>query len=445
MRCIAAVLLCVFASLGAGQCRAQSSDQRVIAEAQGLLRSGKAEQAWQLLFPLEQRHAGEPDFDYLLGIAALESGRPDRATFVLERVIVANPGHMAARLENARAYFELRDFERAQREFELILRAAPPTVTRALSQNYLARMRDPAQPLGARMSGYAEVAVGRDSNVSAAAALSSVFIPGQAAEFTPDPLFQRRPDRYWAAATGLEYADALRPNLSLTAGGDFQQRWHDSLDAFDSRVVDLHVGLAQRVDERDRIEYVARYNNYELDNVRYREMHSLGSQWSRSLNPRTRIAASAQGLRIRYASQDNKASDSDLVVGVVNATHLLPGSSSTLAAAGVVLGNDNAVAGRADGDRRIYGMNFGAQRQLRTRMQGYVRYSLLNSDYATQNADFGITRRDRQRDLSFGLAWEFASGWLLRPQIAHIVNRSNLPLNEYQRTEASITLRRVWD
>jgi tetratricopeptide (TPR) repeat protein len=445
MRWIAAVLLCLCALLSAGHCRAQAPDQRVLAEAQGLLRGGKAEQAWQLLFPLEQRHAGEPDFDYLLGIAALESGRPERATFVLERVIVANPGHMAARLENARAYFALRDFERAQREFELILRTAPPAETRALIQTYLARMRDPAQPEGARVSGYAEVAAGRDSNVSAAAAVNSVFIPGQATEFTPDPLFQRRPDRFWALAAGVEYADALRPGLDMTAGGDFQQRWHDSLDAFDSRVADLHVNLVQRLDERDRVEYVARYNNYELDNTRYREMGSLGSQWSRSLGPRTRIAASAQGLRIRYASESNQASDSDLLVGVLSTTHLLSGSSRTLAAAGVVLGNDNAVAGRADGDRRIYGMNFGAQRQLRARMQGYVRYSLLNSDYATQNADFGITRRDRQRDLSIGLAWEFASGWLLRPQITDIANRSNLPLNEYQRTEASITLRRVWD
>src|SRR5688572_20406570 len=130
MRWIPSVLLCIVLGAHAGTGLSQALDNPVLGKAEALLRAGKAGDAWQLLSPLEAQHAGQPDFDYLLGIAALESARPNRATFILERVITVNPGHLAARLEMARAYFALGDFERAEREFNLILKASPPAETR---------------------------------------------------------------------------------------------------------------------------------------------------------------------------------------------------------------------------------------------------------------------------------------------------------------------------
>jgi hypothetical protein len=56
-----------------------------------------------------------------------------------------------------------------------------------------------------------------------------------------------------------------------------------------------------------------------------------------------------------------------------------------------------------------------------------------------------VTRRDRQYDAVLGVGWEFANGWVLRPQVLHTTHNSNTPLNEYRRTETSLTLRRVWD
>jgi tetratricopeptide (TPR) repeat protein len=445
MRWIPAVLLCVVFALRAGICLSQALDNPVLGQAGALVRDGKAEEAWRLLAPLERQYAGQPDFDYLLGVAALESGRPNRATFILERVVTVNPGHVAARLEMARAYFALRDFERAEREFNFILNSVPEADVRLLSQGYLARMRQAAQPEHAGFSGYAELSVGRDSNVSAAAAQSSVFIPGLGAEFVPDPLFQRRPDGFFALGAGLEYAHAVRADLGVVAGADLRQRWHSDADAFDARAAELEAVLIHRLDERNGMQYSLRHNHYELDSARYRETQSLGAQWSRALSLRTRIAVSGQGHRIRYRAEDAMASSSDLLAASAGATHLLQHSTLTTAAGAVYFGHDHAVAGRVDGDRRILGLSLGLQRRLLPRLEGYLRFSLIGSDYDTQNPDFGLTRRDRQRDAAVGLSWELADRWLLRPQLARTSNHSNLPLNEYRRTETSITLRRIWD
>jgi outer membrane protein len=409
------------------------------------VRAGKAQEAWELLAPLERQYAGQPDFDYLLGVAALESGRPNRATFIFERVITVNPGHLAVRLEMARAYFALGDFERAEREFNVILNSRPPAGITSLSQAYLARMRHASAPARADLRGYAEATLGRDTNVSAAASQSSVFIPSLGADFVPDPVSQRRPDDFLALGAGIEYRHALRANLGVVVAADVRQRWHSDMDRFDTRMGELEAVLIHRVDERDSLQYSMRHNHFELDNARYRVTQSLGAEWSRSLSPRTRIAASGQGHRIRYWTDDARASSSDLVAASLSATWVLQPSTLTTAAGAVYLGSDTAVAGRADGDRRILGLSLGLQRLLVPRVEGYVRVSALGSRYATQNPDFGVTRRDRQFDAALGIGWELADGWLLRPQVARTFNHSNLPLNEYGRTETSITLRRVWD
>ena len=445
MRWIAPVVLCVLLGVRAASAPAQALDHPVLGEADALVRAGRAEQAWALLAPLEREYAGRPDFDYLLGVSALESGRPNRATFVLERVITVNPGHLAARLEMARAYFALNDFERAEREFGFILQSAPPAEIRALSHAYLERIRSASRRRQTGVSGYVEAAFGRDTNASAAAAQSSIFVPALGVELAPDPAFQRRPDEFVSLAAGFEYAHALTAGLGLVTGADVRQRWHADVEAFDFRAVDLHVLLNQRLGERDGMHYSLSHGDYQLDERRYRETQSLGAQWSRNVRPGTRIALSGQGYRIRYRAPEARAASSDLLAASASASHLLQPASLTTAFGALYAGYDQAVAGRIDGDRRILGVSLGLQRRVLTRVEAMVRLSLLDSDYKTQNADFGVTRHDQQLDAALGLGWEFAAGWLLRAQVGRTANHSNLTVNDYRRTESSIALQRIWD
>src|SRR5258706_205275 len=71
--------------------------------ARRLLQEKNPQAAYQLLQPLESQRAGDPEYDYLLGIAALDSGERERAVFALERVLAVNPNHAQARAEIARA------------------------------------------------------------------------------------------------------------------------------------------------------------------------------------------------------------------------------------------------------------------------------------------------------------------------------------------------------
>ena len=100
----------------------KSSLEKLLVEAEILIKKGKPSDAYALLEPLEFEHSGDTRFDYLMGIAALDSGIPGRATLALERVLAVDPEHAAARLDLARAYFQLGDLPRAKTEFALTLK-----------------------------------------------------------------------------------------------------------------------------------------------------------------------------------------------------------------------------------------------------------------------------------------------------------------------------------
>ena len=73
-------------------------------QAKRLLAQKQPKQAYDLLLPQEAARAGDPEFDYLLGVAALDSGDRERAVFALERVLAVQPNNHLARAEIARAY-----------------------------------------------------------------------------------------------------------------------------------------------------------------------------------------------------------------------------------------------------------------------------------------------------------------------------------------------------
>jgi hypothetical protein len=416
--------------------------QADLARAAALVREGRAEEAWQLLSPQEPQYAGRTDFDLQLAVAALESGRENLATFILERVLARNPEHVAARLELARALYALRDYERAQREFDAVLRAGPPESIRTAVQGYQARMRG-GGPAAERPTGaYAEISVGRDDNVTAASSQGSVFVPSLGTDFVP--AHTRQADAFMGIGAGVEGVRPLGGGKALLGAADVRLRRHDDMGEFDSQVFDLQGALQLPAGEHARLRLGLSHNEYRLDDSSYRRVQSASGQWSRMVAEPTRLTVHTHASRIRYLREDVREISSNLLVLGVGGAHALR-SGHTLSAS-VQVGYDEAVAERADGDRVLRGMSLAWEAaRLLPSVEAFAAGSFLRSEYRRDNPDFGVLRRDRQAELVLGLSWQVAPGWQLRPQLAHTENRSNLELNDYHRTEFSLTLRRAWN
>ena len=99
---------------------------KLLQDAANLIKSGKSAEAYALLVPDQSKRAGDPDYDYLLGLAALDSGKPNEAIFALERVLAVKPNHLQARAEIARAYLAVGEKATAKQEFEAVQSQNPP-------------------------------------------------------------------------------------------------------------------------------------------------------------------------------------------------------------------------------------------------------------------------------------------------------------------------------
>ena len=147
-----------------------------LARAQQLLQNGQATEAFTLLDALESQLSDNLSFNYLHGLAALDSGQPGIAIFSLQRASLQDPAFAGARLELARAYYATGNFDRAEREFEQLLILKPPAEVEAVIDRYLAagklRRKQYSPSASLRLAAIA----GYDSNANSG--LDRTTVPG---------------------------------------------------------------------------------------------------------------------------------------------------------------------------------------------------------------------------------------------------------------------------
>ena len=74
----------------------------------------------------------------------------------------------------------------------------------------------------------------------------------------------------------------------------------------------------------------------------------------------------------------------------------------------------------------------------------YAALGVTRSKYEEENPIFAETRLEWQYDFALGINWRFANAWSLRPQATYTKNDATTAINEYDRYELSLTLRRDW-
>ena len=87
---------------------------------------------------LKDKNEGEPRFDYLYGLSALNTYHNNEAVFALERVVSNSPKLTRARLDLAVAYIRIKNQDAALQQFKIALSQNPP---KAVQQNIRLKIR----------------------------------------------------------------------------------------------------------------------------------------------------------------------------------------------------------------------------------------------------------------------------------------------------------------
>jgi outer membrane protein len=405
--------------------------------ASALLQRGDAKAAYELLLPLEPQRAGDPQYDYLLGIAALDAGDPERAVFALERVLALQPDNALARAEIARAYYAMGEREAARREFEAVRKYAIPEEAKATVDRFLSAI---AAAEGTRIDGFIELGGGYDSNVSSAVATSTIAIPAfGGAAFTLDSSLIERGDQFFSVAGGVAFTRKLSQPWSLVGGISAFLRRNTDATIFNTDSVDGNIGVRYtRGLDAYTLGVQAQY--YAVDTARYREAVGAVAQWQHAFDERTQASVFVQHVQLRYESQPVRDADRS-IIGVAYA-QAFSGEYSPAVFGSIYGGQEEALdpANPQLGHTPV-GVRMGGQLRLGGGWTAFGSASYEQRKYDGPEPLFFIVREDKQTDVLAGLSYLVRPGITVLGQVAYTDNSSTIPLNDFDRVISSVALR----
>lgn len=416
--------------------------EQLLRDADNLIKSGKPADAYFLLEPLEFEHSGEERFDYLIGIAALDSGKPDKATLAFERVLMVNPNSAAARLDMARAYYQLGDLMRAKTEFEIALKQNPSGAARANIEKYLDEIAAQEAGKQTRITGYVEGTVGHDNNVNNSTSQSQVFVDATTTITSLDPSNVKTADNYYGMATGGEVTHKLNPNWGLYAGADLRQRGYHKQKSFDSLSLDARVGVMFGA-KGNNLRIGVLGGQYFLGDMHYSGTAGLNAEWRHVFSPSNQLRVFGQYARYRYLTPLMQPNDFDQGVIGTGWLHMLADGRSTLFGS-LYHGTEKDIStgGRTDGAKRFNGLRAGGLTALSDKTTLFANAGVQFGDYSKVNYFFQRQRSDHLYDLTVGANWQWDKLWALRPQLNYSKNDSNIVIYGYNRMDVSLNVRR---
>ena len=430
-----------------------------VSRAKSLVEQKNSKAAFDLLSPLENQYAGDIEFDYWLGAAALDSGHLERAVIAFERVLVRNPDFDSARLELGRTYLRMGALDLAAQEFTRLLGRAPSEEGRKLLTDYLAEIRRIKDRQRYALSAFVEVGAGRDSNLSSStrdfpgAILSSFGLPG----IQPTGNSIRRADNFLAASAGADLAYRLREDRTIFAAADLRWRGYRDFGEYDYRLGDIVVGYQARIREltatatafaqsfRQDGAFVDTISGERVTNDR--DSFGVSLEVRRALDATTQLALGVQAAGFRYPT--NRGQDTRQLLmsaGLENRPAWWPGGTLFVR---FFYGYDDAQRAlnpftETTASRHTFGLRWVAQSDARARLswQSALGWSRRIDDDPFARATLIATGRDDLFEVFVKGNWRMNESWSLQPYALYVYNKSNIDLYTFRKGEGGLTLRR---
>lgn len=380
--------------------------------------------------------AGDPAFDYQLGVAAIDSGRYGEAIIALQRVLAVDPDNAPARAELARAYVLAGDVDTARAEFATVV--DDPSLPDPVRQRFTGLVRSLDRQIaggGSDVSGFLDARVGYDDNVNAATDIAAITIP-LFAFLGPGTLgagARAQGDEFYEISGGVSGVTAIGRQDRLF--GSVLGLWRDNFDsrAFDQAALTGTAGYAHSFAGGDVVSLSGQVQQFWLGRDDYRTSYGVIGQYTKPLSEGRALIVSGQWSRLDYAGDPLRDADrysvglgyaartiSASLTGGKEETRRNAGDALSNWFAGASLGGEFPVAERA---AIVAGAAFDLRR------------------YDAPDTLFLVEREDERIDVSAGVKFALTDRIFIQPRATYARNWSNIALYDYERWTASVGAR----
>ncbi len=423
-------------------------------EAKRLIAAMNPKQAYMMLIAEQDKLTGNVEFDYLLGVAALDSGKIDEAIIAFERVLAAQPNNAGAQLDLARAYFNAGSLDLAEGTFQKLKALNPPASALNAIEKYLQAIAERRRAAKRMWSVWGEMSLGYDSNLTGVpndftTAVQQAF---NLVGVSPTGNSIKRKAPYLGAAVGADVILPVSDQWSAYVGGDLRGRGYRNEGEFNSGAADARASAIY-----DGGQYQFRintsYNAYQQDGdapgepkpKNDRRTAIGGLEWRLNVNPVNQLSMAAFRTQTRFPK--NNIEDFDSNIASLSWLRSMQGKSAPIVQFTVFGTRDNALRKLADGitdkSKRVSGLRAYGQMNLTEKLSPFLAlgFSQRRDDRAFARATTVEFGRDKLADITLGVNWRFKDRCNLRAQWFASRNDSNIAIYDYTRHEISSTIR----
>ena len=417
--------------------QASSPLDELLAESRRLHASGELKAAYEVLTLKADTYAGVSEFDYQLGITAIDAGFPGRAILALERVLLVSPNNLQARAEIARAYLAAGETEAARRQFELVAAQQIPAEVRKVIDIYLAGIARAETESGTQRFAYAEFGLGYDSNVNFGSQ-SSQWQLADGTAVTPTAISQPRSSMVASTTLGASLAKPMNGNLSLIFGSSLSYRSTPSAHTLDQVQIDLNMAARYKRGCHESV-MQTQLQSLRLNDSVFRNAVGLTGQWRCDLNPKMQIGAYLQGFDFSFPNQSVR--NARRTTAGLTLTRLLDHPQQPILVGSVYFGQERTHDEVPQLDHNFRGLRLSLNAKLGDGWRGFSTVSWESRSFQGEEALFAVVREDRQTELRVGAEKDLSRVWTLAPQFTVTRNSSSLAPNEFRRSQATLFAR----
>ena len=413
-----------------------------------LHQKGQLKQAYELATQHLADAEGDPAFDFLYGQIAIDSGNVGYGVFALERVLLLQPDHHLARLELARGYFLLGQKEKAEAEFKKVLAVNPPEAVQEKVARYLKAMRQKPKATAEKdrrsktqTSAYAQLTAGYDSNINSASSEASFTTPTLGTGTLSDESLSAGA-YFGEVELGGRVIHQIAKGRHLFAGLDLEQRIHDYNSEYELGSVDIHAGV-NMVEGKKLMRLTASAQHMDLDFRSYLDLANVTLESQYKMSAKTILNGYLRGGVISYPNLDDR--DAYTAGAGIGFTRALSGRYKPTFSAMVFLGNQEAMddtdTNEELSNKQSIGVSLSDSMKLSSRSSLNLSVLWQKTEYKVEDSAFMVRREDDFLKLGVGYRYKLSDDWQLRLDVSNSRQSSNIPINEYNRTEYSIGIR----
>ncbi len=398
------------------------------------------DKAYQLARKLREENEGDPRFDYLYGLSALQTAHYDEAVFALERVTVTTPRVIRPRLELARAYLKLDNKRAAIKEFNDVLNLSPPLVVRQKVMAYISTLHKKNKTVKKSVTQrLASFAVGYDDNINFGYRNNDINLP-LFGLVSLDPSAVKQSSGFAEAKFHIRHRRTHNKKTNSFVSANLTHRKYFKKTNFDFIDLDFRAGMSRSHNKKQ----------YQLA-LSDRPIFLNGQLHSNTIGldaiVRTTITkGNTVSMALAIDNYDNKRSPltnrKRAVLGVSWDKNNGKLQHQINASYGTEWPDDKA---GKQFSRDILGLGYKLAQDWNAKHTSFVNIDYRSYRHKEANPLFPNKRIDNQYIVNVVHEWQVSDAATLSFSARHVNNNSNLELYDAKRNEIKVGIRYEWD